>query len=492
MTQEPSNDSVKTPHDYRGLLRRYPPYLKIAGLLLLVLASLVPLTMIRGIVLERQSRHDGVVAELHQTWGGPQSLVGPVLVLPFDKPRPVSRNESPRPQHSYSRAEGRKADPLVREQITILSKDLAISSDVRVQARKRGIYQALVFTADTKVTGAFGLPESAAFDIKEGETIRWKAARLEFYVDNISAIDAADAIVWNGKALPLRLGRRLGETGGVLSADLALPEPGPESAKGWPGAFTLEITTNGSGQVDFHPLGRRTRIDVTADWPHPSFGGAFLPATTEIDDQGFTAAWELSRFARGLPQHWRSDDPRRPKLFPAEPGSAAVIGLIEPVSHYLKAERAVKYGILFVALVCGIVFVIEALSGGRIHVIQYGFVAAALCLFFLLLLSLSEVVGFARAYLLATVPSIALIAWYLAKVTASRRNGVVIGGLLGAVYGYLFATLQAEDQALLLGSLLLLGALAVTMIATRNIDWYALGTKPHRRDVSQAPKSLQQ
>jgi inner membrane protein len=154
---------------------------------------------------------------------------------------------------------------------------------------------------------------------------------------------------------------------------------------------------------------------------------------------------------------------------------AVLIRLVTPVDHYLMSERSAKYGLLFVIWVSCVLFVFEILTDIRIHPVQYAMVAAALCLFFLLLVSLSEVIGFSGGYLIAATMTTALLAFYVAAIAKSPKRGAVLAGLLGAVYGYLFLTLVSEDHALLLGSLLLFVALGLTMIATRRLDWYTLG-----------------
>jgi inner membrane protein len=155
--------------------------------------------------------------------------------------------------------------------------------------------------------------------------------------------------------------------------------------------------------------------------------------------------------------------------------SGALVGLIFPVDHYLKSERSVKYGVLFVILVSCVIFMFEIVSGARVHPIQYGMVAAALCLFFLLLVPLSETIGFAAGYLSAAGLTVALLSYYIAGICRSWHRGAALAGLLSVVYGYMYLTLRSEDHALLLGSLLLFGTLAGAMIVTRGFDWYAVG-----------------
>jgi inner membrane protein len=250
----------------------------------------------------------------------------------------------------------------------------------------------------------------------------------------------------------------------------------PEEASAWPLAFSLTLTIRGSGSIGFLPVGARTDVAVAADWPHPSFVAPHLPADAAISDDGFSAAWQISRFARALPQAWTSDVASADTLRRELDTGAVVARLVDPVDHYLKSERSVKYGVLFVILIACTLFVFETLSGLRFHPVQYAMVVAALCLFFLLLLSLSEVVGFGAGYGLAATSTVALLGHYVSAIARSRARGIALAGLLGLVYGALFVVLQSEAHALLLGSGLLFASLALTMLLTRNLDWYALGT----------------
>ena len=483
----PSPSSARSRLD--ALLRRLALPLKLGLLGFLLLISIIPLEMIQSLILERQYRQFEAEAEIAAAWGGPQDIVGPILVLPFEKELPETKGPGDFAFGPQLVLEPEKKAPTrKRVRAYILPKLQSVSADIQAEARRRGIYDVQVFGAELGLAGHFAYPDLKALEIEDPDLVLWEDARIEYFVSDLSGLRQTEGLTWNGKPLDLRIDRRLGEHGGVVTAPVDLA---PDLAS-WKASFDGALSVHGSGTLGVKPLGRETTLEASADWPHPSFAGAFLPDESQIDDQGFNAIWTVSRFGRHLPQQWRGDKYKENHAYDAhDEEQFALIRLVDPVDHYLKSERAAKYGLLFVVLVFGAVFVCEVLSGGRVHVLQYGMIAAALCLFFLLLLSLAETVGFAAGYWLAALASLALIAWYLAKVMGSWRRSAGIGTLLLGIYGYLFTTLQSEDRALLLGSLLLFAALAATMVATRNLDWYRLTNQDQRRSLSQAPRSGQ-
>ncbi|OLE69735.1 MAG: hypothetical protein AUI36_04545 [Cyanobacteria bacterium 13_1_40CM_2_61_4] len=243
----------------------------------------------------------------------------------------------------------------------------------------------------------------------------------------------------------------------------------------------------------FLPVGGVTDVEVSSDWPHPGFVGAILPDERGVSGRGFQAHWRLSRFATGIDDAIARIRDSMSSLIPitAEGGSGAPgflntdlgVRFVQPVDVYQQSERAVKYGIPFVFLTFVAFFLFEVLRRMAVHPIQYALCGAALALFFLLLVSLSEHLPFAGAYLMASGACVGLVAFYVGNVLRSMRRGIVFGGLLGALYGFLYVILQSEDYALLLGALLLFAALAIVMIMTRRVDWYRLS-----EETQSAPK----
>jgi len=249
----------------------------------------------------------------------------------------------------------------------------------------------------------------------------------------------------------------------------------------------IDVELLGTGALAFAPIGQETAVSLASPWPHPNFLGDFLPRDRAISADGFTAKWAVTRFATANNTLLRNDS--AVAMFLREHAQGAQhasqggrgfdtfgVKFIEPVNVYLQAERAVKYGILFVALTFAAFFLLEILKSLRIHALQYGLVGLALAVFFLLTISLSEHIAFGWAYLSASVACVGLLAFYIGHVLKSAARGAAFGGLFALLYAVLYGLLLSEDNALVLGSLLLFVALAAVMILTRKVDWYHLGS----------------
>jgi inner membrane protein len=255
-----------------------------------------------------------------------------------------------------------------------------------------------------------------------------------------------------------------------VQADLGTPAGTDRPARH---AFRIALTLLGTQRLDIVPLGATTSITLASPWPHPSFTGRILPdAGTTVSADGFAAAWRTSHFATNLAQvYQRCTQARQCDEFRQH---TVAVSFIQPVDLYQTVERSVKYGFLFILLTFAAFFLFEVLGRLAIHPVQYGLVGVALTVFFLLLISLSEHVGFASAYAIATLGCVGLIGYYVGHVLRSWRRGAVFAAGLASLYGLLYVILRLEDHALLLGSLLVFACLAAAMIATRRVDWYAV------------------
>ena len=230
----------------------------------------------------------------------------------------------------------------------------------------------------------------------------------------------------------------------------------------------MDLRLKGGRSLSFLPLGGETRVRMRSPWPAPRFSGAFLPASRKLLSSGFQAEWYVVSLSRGYPQSWRQGEVQPAALQASRFG----VELMVPVDTYQKVLRSVKYGILFVLLPFLVFFLLEVFSGRRVHAMQYLLVGFAECLFYLLLLSVSEQLGFGATYLLAGLCTVGLIAFYAGHALGSRRRGLLLAPVLGAAYAFLYTALQSEDHALLIGSLGLFTILAGVMILTRKLDWY--------------------
>jgi inner membrane protein len=222
--------------------------------------------------------------------------------------------------------------------------------------------------------------------------------------------------------------------------------------------------------LQFAPLGDVTRVNLTSNWPSPSFTGAYLPDEREPTSDGFTAAWRVLALGRGYPQSWKRSAP--PPLAVAE--SVFGVELITPVGIYEASLRAAKYAVLVIGLTFTAYFLFVLLAAARLHTLQYLLIGASNCVFYLLLLALAEQIGFGAAYALSAAASVALIGMYSGAVLGSMRRALPVSAMLAALYGYLYVTLQAEDYALLFGAAGSFAALTALMYLTRHIDWHTV------------------
>lgn len=419
----------------------------ITGLLVLVLQ--VPVGLIASTIDERRATRDAASADVTGTWGAAQELAGPILTVP------VVHRWLDEKNHAHER--------------TVLHRFLPVSLSVRARAatevRRRGIFDVPLYTAQLHVQARFAVPEAAGF-AGRGEVI-WKNATLAYGISDPKAIRAASGLAWEP-----------GAGDDLLSAGLHAPVP---AAQAGTTAFTFDLTLAGSGRLAFVPAGDETVVSLASPWPDPSFDGAWLPLERRVSASGFDATWRVLSLARNLPSRWidREVDQRRLSA------SAFGVSFLSPVDTYRTTERAVKYQLLFLGLTFLCFTLVELLAALRVHPVQYLLVGLALCLFYLLLLSLSEHVGFSRAYLVAAVAVELLVTAYVRAVLSTTSRALVIGGFLSSLYGFLFVLLQIQDHALLVGSVGLFVILAAVMWLTRRIDWYALA--PSKTAGARAP-----
>ena len=430
------------------------PVLKVVVILAMVLGFLLPLAMVRGVILERQHRQQSVVSEIGQVWGHRQQVLGPILAIPYRDP--------------YVNAhDGGLA---YRDRMAYFLPDrYDIGADVRSEIRRRGLFEAVVYTADTLLAGTFQLPPREDWSTDDSE-ILWEEATIIVGASDLRSIDSVLTIDWNGRALPLEPGAPA--LSSLIHARMSARVPNLEGAVGQSIAFEMRLALNGSDSLTFVPLGRESRVSIRSDWPDPSFTGSFLPDERTITEQGFEADWTVSYYGRTFPQSWTAPASRTN----GEEISGAGFGVrfVQPVSAYLQSERSAKHGVLFIIFTFAVFFLFETVAGLRIHIFQYGLVGMSLCLFYLLLISLAEHLGFAAAYGIGATAVVGQIVLYTAKVLASAKRSAAIGALLATLYGGLFVLMGLEDFALLFGSVALFVALGAVMFVTRNIDWYAI------------------
>jgi len=420
----------------------------VSGLLVLVLQ--IPIGFISSTISERRERRDEAIDEVTRTWGGAQEVFGPVVTIPYTK-RWVEEKDK---------------DKIVHEVVTlrrVLPRDVHITGKARIEIRRRGIFDVPLYVADLHVEGTVVLPPESSAASEDGVP-GWSRAQIAFGLTDVGAIRSASPVRVGGVELALEPGAGAAT---FLETGLHAAVPGARAGATLP--FSVDLTFNGHGRLSFVPTGDETKVELASTWPHPSFDGAALPNERRVDGGGFDARWSRLHLGRNFPSTWSNDEVAHPRLSAASFG----VTLLSPVDAYRTNDRAVKYQLLFIGLTFLAFTLLELLVALRVHAIQYLLVGFALCLFFLLLLSLSEHVGFERAYLTAAVATVALIGGYVRVVLGSARRGFGIGALLAVLYAFLFVLLRLEDYALLFGSIGLFFVLALVMGLTRRVNWYA-------------------
>lgn len=433
----------------------------LIAVILLVLKGL--LLAIGGIVGERDQRRQAVIREIAGSQFGPQTFAGLVLSIPY-----VEEYDETITVEGVRKTERRRVEHALR----IFPGRSEIAGEASIGTKSRGLFKARVFDARLAVKGEFSFGGAAIARTHGHSQITWGQPVLSIALSDPRGLSGMPTIQWGGDQLEFQRGSGLPNVASGIHALPAQIDPTRPQRH----AYALRIGLRGSESLSFVPLANSNRITLASPWPHPSFGGQFLPdpQTQKVSAEGFAAEWQISALASKAQQQLASQMERPsgcPETLCAE---QVAVRFIEPIDIYALSDRAIKYGLLFIVMTFGCFALFEVLKRLPIHPAQYFLVGVAMAVFFLLLIALSEHVAFALAYLGASAACIALLGIYLSAVLRSWQRGLAFGALLTLLYGALYGLLVSEDNALLLGSLLLFGMVALAMIATRKVDWYAV------------------
>ncbi len=437
----------------------------IVAVLTLLIA--IPLLMIESTIRERMQFREEAVRSIASDSVREQTVIGPVLVLPYtdEYEELIAATDHP----------AKKAETVrlsMARRVLVFPGQLQVDGSIDTERRYRGIHQVLVYSGQHSVSGDFAVPKMEALPRQKPHSrLTLGQAYVALSIEDVRGIRNIPKIKWGGKLVEFEQGSGLTAFKSGLHAPVALDEAGAAGQV----SFSFDLGLDGIERQSFVPVGKNNQVSLKSNWPHPQFGGRFLPSPKgrRIDDAGFSANWSISSLATNAQQQLR-------QLEAGASGAAPElerfsVGFIEPVNVYSQADRATKYGLLFVALTFAVFFVFEILKQLPIHPIQYLLVGLALVLFFLLLVGLSEHIAFVWAYLAASVACIVLIGFYLSHVLRNWRRGLGFGVALSLLYGALYGLLNSENNALVMGSILLFAVLAALMVATRKVDWYSVG-----------------
>ena len=430
------------PDNLAAITRSIP--FRVFVLAFLSILLLIPLSNLRDLVGERRGLRAAAASSIATGWGGRQTLLGPILVLALDCP--------------WTDEKGRTG--LAQQIATRLPAKLAVDGDLTTEVRRRGLHAVPVYRARLRTTFEFG-PPSAALLAGQCAGARLRAASVVLAVSDPRGIDRISPLAMATSQIAWLPGTPLS---GPWQQGVQAPIPTALLAEGSaPLALAADIDLRGSDRFALLPAGGETTVKLHGDWPSPSFDGAFLPASSAVGTGGFDAAWTVSELARPLPSIFNGDPPVELQ--------AAAFGLtwFQPADSYLMTERSLKYGFLFVLLTFLTFFFFESTGERRLQPLQYGLIGGALCIFYLLLLSLSERAGFATAYLAAATATTLQIALYARALLGHARRATVLGAILTALYSGLFLLIGLEETALLVGSVALFVLLTLAMWLTRGV-----------------------
>ena len=441
----------------------------VKGLIIsfLVLLLIIPTIFIQELIAEREQRQNEAIAEVSSKWAGGQVVTGPMLVLP------------------YWQSEGDSATKKIRSKhfAYFLPDALTVNASIFPKEKHRGIYKVMLYNSMVHLSGQFKEIDISKMNIIPEDVI-WNEAFVKLNVSDVKGLNEELTLNWNNQPFslsPQSFEDRSGSKG--LTANIPLSSAA--DLKNLP--FSIKLDLNGSEELLITPVGKSTSVSIQSSWPHPSFIGDILPQTSQVKDTGFTATWKSMAYKRAYPQQWKDDAyilGNRSRSFQGVNRKTEVVmnssqindasfgaSLFVPVNGYQKTLRSVKYAVLCILLTFAAFFLIETSNKRSVHPFQYGLVGLALVLFYVLLLSLSEYIGFNISYIIASVATIGLISWFVKGILFSNRLSGLLSLVLVLMYTYVFTILQLQDYSLLFGSIGLFITLAVIMYFSRKIQW---------------------
>lgn len=443
--------------------------LKLITIGILILLLMIPASMLESLVNERQSTRDNAVEEITSKWGSNQTIGGAVITIPYT----IIQEDD----------KGKKST--VIEYAHFLPENLNITGTLTPEKRYRGIYVVMLYNAQLHIQGFFKKPNVELLKIPK-ERFLFSKAFISFGLTDMKGIKEAIRLKINGKYTEMNSGIESKDlfTSGVSS---------PIDLEAETINFDAIINLNGSKRIDFLPFGKTTKVTIESTWGTPSFVGSSLPDERQVTEKGFKAVWNELHLNRNYPQqgtrnfvgltsngseNYNQDlavvaesNTVMPKI-KVELQSSFGVKLLLPVDEYQKTMRSTKYNLMFIFVTFIAFFFVEILNRKRLHPIQYLLVGFAICLFYVLLLAISEHLSFNWAYLIGCNNILILITFYTQSIFKNGRITLIFNGILALLYGFFYSLLQLEDYSLLFGSIGLLIILAVVMYLTRNIDWY--------------------
>jgi inner membrane protein len=452
----------------QGRLRSRSMGVKLIVVCTLALVMTIPVIFVQGLVDERTSRAADVIREISGHVGGEQTFLGPTLAIPYTIP-PQTKNDTAR--HGIYLVFPAQASAVVQ---------------TTTEERKRSLFKVPVFQADMKLDAAFdlaGVPAALPPDAK----LDWSHAEIVVGVSDARGALSDATLVEDGETVTL--------VPAAISQDISIGSGQSQQTKltlfgarieglSKPDAkFSVSSTLKFSGaqRIAVLAYGKTTHLAMQGDWPSPGFDGGFLPVSRSVSGDGFKAEWSVPFIARGVCAEGSSD------VIAGLEATALGTSFIEVADPYQSVNRSLKYVLLFLGLLFLSYFVFEVTTGKRVHPAQYILVGIAQIIFYLLLLSLAERIGFDYGFLIGGGATVALLSANAAWVFSSRLQGVRALAVFSLLYTLIYLLLRLEDNALLVGAVASFLAAAAVMYFTRTIDWYGSLPGPGAPEQPAAP-----
>jgi inner membrane protein len=427
--------------------RNFGTEMTIKGLMIvgMIVLLAIPMLMLQSMVKEREDRKDQAVNTIADKWSNAQYIRGPVLTVPFTK-LVVDKLRNGRTEVETTL-------------VSFTPETLDIEASLAPETRSYGMYEAILYTSEMSLGGKFA---SLDDDISRYGTPDLSKATLSMHITDLRGLSNQLKIIFDGREYQA-------ESGGAQTPQSAtgrlVIRPELKSLAGEM-TFECKMSLRGSEGLYFVPVGQTTTVELNGQWSHPSFTGNFSPEhNVGSDGNNFTAKWAVLSYNRDIPDKWEGEND-------IPTFSQFGVDLVTGTDEYQQNERAVKYALLFVVLTFVVFFFVEVLTAKRIHPVQYLLVAAALMIFYTLLLSISEIIGFGPAYLVSAAATVGLIAFYTAYIFRNARQTILLTTILAGLYAYLYFILQMENYTLLVGSVGLFAILGVIMYVSRKVSWY--------------------
>lgn len=425
---------------------------KLAFIGILVLLLLIPTSMIQGLISERAHRQDEMEKDVSDKWSASQLIQGPVLVIPYKR------------QFKEKDAANKEVIREVTENLYVLPDDLHIKADVISEILHRGMFETVVYNTRVKVWGNFKA-ELNKLSINP-EQFLWDKAKLTFSISDLKGLKTNPIIKAGGqlaKAEPVFNEKGLFSSGLQTAINLTATKD-----KTVPFDFNLDL--KGSQGLSFLHTGKTTDVEVNGNWKTPSFDGRYLPDYRKVDEKGFSAKWRMLYFNRPFAQQWAANDTMLNNM---SKHNDAIFGvkLKVPVDQYQKTMRTSKYSLLIILLTFISLFLTELIGRQKIHAFNYILIGAAMIIYYTLLLSFSEQMGYNLAYLIASVATIVLVSTFIASLLKNQKVALLFTAILAVFYIFIYVIIQLEDLALLIGSIALFIIVSALMYFSRKINW---------------------